>query len=140
MPASAPIDLLTAVGISADGAGVEQSGLGRYAGVYLLLDCTGAPSGGTPTLDVYVQASVDGVRWQDVAAYRFTAIATRYVQLSQIAAGGTASRAPSDGALTNDTVVQGPFGDRLRVKYKFAQGGSTGAFALSVKGVPLAGV
>lgn len=139
MPAAAPVALLDATAISASGAGAARDGFARYAGLYVLLDCSAAPAGGSPTLDVYLQASADGVTWQDVAAYRFTAAAKRYVQLSQVAAGGTASRAPSDGALTNDTAVQGPFGDRLRVKYTFALGGGAGTFTLAAIAVPVAG-
>lgn len=141
MPAAEPIALLpTTSGIAASAAGDAVSGFSRYAGVAILLNCTAAPTGGSPTLDVYLQHSPDGgATWQDVAAYRFTAAAKRHLSISQVAAGGTATRAPSDGALTNDNVVQGPFGDRLRVKYTFALGGGTGTFTLAASAVPVAG-
>lgn len=135
-----PLTLLdTTSGIGADGEGSSVAGLGRYAGLSIELNASAVPSGGTPALAVYLQTTFDGTTWQDIASYAFAGtIAKRYLNISTVAAGGTATRAPSDGALTNDTVVQGPFGDRLRVKYKFTAGGSSGTYTLGVKVWPLA--
>jgi hypothetical protein len=134
------MSLLTATTISANGAGDVVAGLARYAGLDVQLTASAAPTGGSPTLDVYLQKTLDGgTTWQDIAAYRFTAAAKRFLRISQIAAGPTATVAPADGSLTNDTVAQGPFGDQLRVKYVFALGGGTGTFTLAVTAFPIAG-
>lgn len=136
------VELLPSTVISASGAGSAVDGLHRYKGVIGVLKVTGVPSGGAPTLNVYVQASPDGgTIWQDVASFQFTtAAAIRTFQLSQVASPGTATLAASDGALTTNTSVQGPFGDRVRAKYVFAAGGSTGTYTLSASMVPVGGV
>jgi hypothetical protein len=142
MPASAPITLLSATGIAASSAGAAVAGFSRYAGVLLGLNLTAKTTGGAGTLDVYVQATPDGgTTWQDVAAFRFTTtLGWRYVGLSQVAAGPTTTQAASDGALTSDAVVPGPFGDQLRVKYVMALNGDTGTFGLTATATPVAGV
>lgn len=133
--------LLDSTDISANGNGTARTGFSRYKGLYGLINVTAVPTGGAPTLDVYVQATPDGgATWQDVAHFQFTTSAVaRLFQLSQIAAGGTTTIAPSDAALAGDSVVQGPFGDQLRVKYKFAAGGSSGSYTLAVTGVLVGG-
>jgi hypothetical protein len=81
-------------------------------------------SGGT-TCKVYVQTSLDqGDTWFDVYCAAFTtSSATKVVNLSGLTAKTTAAT-PGDGALTDDTAVDGVFGDRFRVKVT-----STGTYA-----------
>lgn len=136
-----PIAVLpTTASIGASGTGNSVSGFSRYAGLAVEINASVLPSGGTPTLSVYLQTTFDGTNWQDIASYQITGTTAlrRYLNISALAAGGTATRASSDAALTNDTVVQGPFGDRLRVKYVFSAGGSSGTYTLSVKAWPIA--
>jgi hypothetical protein len=135
------VTLLDLTTVSASGAGVAVDGLHRYQGVLGMLNVSAVPSGGAPTLDVYVQASPDGgTTWRDIAAFQFTtATAKKLFPISQLATGGTSILSTSDGALTSGTMVQGPFGDRLRVKYVFAAGGSTGTYTLSATMVPVGG-
>jgi hypothetical protein len=81
-------------------------------------------SGGA-TIKVYVQTSLDqGTTPIDIACLTFaTASGVKLVNLSGLTPKTTAV-APSDGALTDDTCLDGTLGDRLRVKVV-----STGIYA-----------
>jgi hypothetical protein len=81
-------------------------------------------SGGT-TCKVYVQTTLDqGDTWIDVACAAFTtSSATKVLNLSGLTAKTTAAT-PGDGALADDTAVDGIIGDRWRVKVT-----STGTYA-----------
>lgn len=135
------VQLLPTTVIGANGAGNGVDGLHRYDGVFGLLNVTAVPAGGAPTLNCYVQASPDGgTTWRDVASFQFAGVAAvRMFQLNQSANPALTTMAASDGALASDTTVQGPFGDRLRVKYVFAAGGSAGTYTLSASVVPFGG-
>jgi hypothetical protein len=125
--------LLPTTTINTNGTGTPVTGLGRLSEALILLDCSGVPTGGTPTLDIYVQTTCDqGGNWRDFAHTQVTnAVVKRYVQLSGKTAGATALLAANDGSLTGETVVQGPWGDQLRLKWVFAAGGSTGTYTLT---------
>lgn len=73
-------------------------------------------SSGT-TCKVYVQTSLDqGTTWCDVCCVALTtASATKIVNLSGLTPKTTAAT-PGDGALADDTCVDGILGDRWRVK------------------------
>jgi len=73
-------------------------------------------SGGT-SCKAYLQTSFDqGQVWVDIVCAAFaTASATKIFNLSALTSKATAV-APTDGALPDDTVVDGLLGDRLRVK------------------------
>jgi hypothetical protein len=104
----------------------------HYRSFLLQLACSAVPAGGAPTLDVYLQTSVDnGTTWQDIAHTQFTGAATRFFQISGQVTGSTAPVAASDGALSGETVRQGPFGTSLRIKYTAALGGGTGTWTLT---------
>ena len=95
---------------------------------------TSAVPGGTPTADVYLQTSVDGgTTWRDVAhaAQITTSTGSTFFQVSGKSAGGTAFLAASDAALAANTVVQGPFGELLRVKV--VVGGTLSSASYSIK-------
>ena len=82
-------------------------------------------SGGT-NLKVWLQTSFDdGATWRDIANHAFLLAALNKVSTINLS---VAMAAPaivvSDGALADDTIVQGLLGDRLRVKYT-----STGTYA-----------
>jgi hypothetical protein len=74
-------------------------------------------SGGT-TAKAWLQTSFDnGTTWVDVASHAFAlASATKVSALSSAIAPASQAFAPSDGALADNTVVNGVIGDRLRVK------------------------
>lgn len=73
-------------------------------------------SGGT-SAKVYVQTTLDdGLTWVDVASFAFTTTsATKIINLSGLTPKTTAVT-PSDGALSDDTCVDGVLGNALRVK------------------------
>ena len=127
------IPILPATTVSASGTSSVVEDLHRYKAFYGVFNVSAVPSGGSPTLSVYLQTSPDGgTTWQDVASFQFTTSAVKKLfSIQTETAGSTSIIAASDGALTSNTVVQGPLGDRLRVKYVFAAGGSTGTYTLS---------
>lgn len=134
--------LATTTGINGNAAGAAvELGYG-YEDLFVQFDCSAVPTGGNPTLDVYLQTSADGgTTWRDIAHTQFTTSALkRFAQISGQTAGATSILAASDAALSGETVTQGAWGDRLRVKYVFAAGGSTGTYTLTVKAVPKGGV
>src|SRR5438105_7326362 len=97
----------------------------RNLGVLKVLSC---PTGGSgATLDVWFQYSADdGMTWQDYANVHVAqTTGTYFVPVSVVVAGPTSVPAISDGALAGNTIVQGPLGDKLRVKYSAAMGTST---------------
>ena len=135
MAVSNVIDLLAATAINSDAAATAVDGLLRYHSLYGLINCSAVPTGATNTLDVYIQTSPDGgTSWRDIAHTQFTTVVLkRYFSIAGLAAGSTSIIAASDGALAGETVVQGPWGDQLRVKYDFTVGDSSGTYTLAVK-------
>ncbi|HWX42118.1 MAG TPA: hypothetical protein VN345_13300 [Blastocatellia bacterium] len=131
------VALLLSTAINANGTGNSVLGLGQYKNLYAVLNLTAVPAGGAPTLDVYLQSSADaGTTWRDLAHTQFTTSAVvRFVAISGDSAGSTSIVAASDGQLAGETVVQGPWGDRLRIKYVFAAGGSSGSYQLAISGI-----
>ncbi len=105
-----------------DGAAYIENLEGMFAASLLLKFAYG--SGGT-SLKVYVQTSLDqGATWVDVACAAFlVASATKVLNLSGLTPKTTAAT-PSDGAMTDDTALDGVLGDRWRVKIT-----STGTYA-----------
>lgn len=106
----------------ADGAAYIEGLEGMLAAGLLIKFAYG--SGGT-SLKVYVQTSLDqGQTWVDVACAAFlVASATKVLNLSGLTPKTTAAT-PSDGAMTDDTALDGVLGDRWRVKIT-----STGTYA-----------
>jgi hypothetical protein len=98
----------------------------RQLGVLKVLS---SPTGGAnATLDVWFQYSADdGQTWQDYANVHVAQTTGTYlIPVSAITAGPTSVPNISDGALAANTIVQGPLGDKLRIKYSTAMGTSTG--------------
>ena len=73
-------------------------------------------TGGT-TAKCYIQTSLDsGTTWIDVACLAFTTTgATKLVNLSGLTPK-TSPATPTDGAMADDTCLDGLLGDRLRAK------------------------
>lgn len=79
-------------------------------------------SGGT-AVKVYLQTSLDGGNtWIDIACVVFNTASETWVRNFSSAPTGTVT--PTDGALADDTAIDGILGDRLRVKAV-----STGTYA-----------
>jgi hypothetical protein len=110
----------------------------EFTDLKVQLNVSAVPSGGAPTLDVYLQESLDqGTTWNDIAHTQFTgAAAVRYFQIAGKAAGSTSPITKGDAALAGETVRQGPFGDQLRFKWVFAAGGGTGPYTMAASTVP----
>lgn len=88
-------------------------------------------SGGT-SAKAYVQVTPDnGVTWIDIACFAFgTSSSTRVINLSGLTPK-TTPLTPSDGALADDTFVDGVLGSAMRVK--LATVGTYSNTVLSVK-------
>lgn len=127
-PETVSVAVLNAVGTSQ-----VIGDLAGYRDLFLMLNASLVPAGGSPTLDVYLQTSPDGgTTWQDIAHTQFTGTAAkRFLAISGAVSGGTAILAAKDAALTGETIVQGPWGDRLRLKYVFSPSTSAGPYALA---------
>ena len=94
----------------------DVSGQSEGDVVELLLQAKLAYGSGGTTIDCYVQTSVDGAVWVDIAEFSFaTANATK---LSKVISSATmaANYTPTDGTLTANTVKDGLIGDALRLK------------------------
>ena len=89
-------------------------------------------SGGT-SAKAYVQVTLDdGQTWIDIACFAFTnASATKVINLSGLTPK-TTPLTPSDGALADDTFVDGVLGSAMRVKLV-----TTGTYANTVLSVKL---
>ena len=81
----------------------------------------------------YAQTSFDqGQTWVDIACATFAQVsATKIVNLSALTPKTTAAT-PTDGALADDTALDGLLGDRLRVKVT-TEGTYSGNTSLSVR-------
>jgi hypothetical protein len=93
-----------------------------------VLKVTSAPSGGSPNLTVYFQSSSDdGETWNDFVCASVSSAGTTIIPVSTIAAGSTSPAVIKDGSLAANTVVQGPVGNWMRIKYS-STGGTSGFF------------
>lgn len=92
-------------------------------------------AGGGTTVKVYLQTSLDGgVTWIDVACHAFTTSTASKVSAVRASVALAAGVTPGDGALTDNTILDGLMGDRIRAKAVVA-GTYTGASSLTVAAV-----
>ena len=136
----------SAVAGEASGTSTAVDNLGWVKRLHAVLDVTAVPTGGTPTLDVYVQTQMGNGDWQDIAHFTQVVGSTTKEMLAWKGPGateaGTQAEAAAvtvdnfftneDAALAATTVRLLPLGDSLRVKWVFAAGGSTGDYTFSV--------
>jgi hypothetical protein len=89
-------------------------------------------SGGT-SAKAYVQVTLDdGLTWIDIVCFAFTTLsATKVINLSGLTPK-TTPLTPSDGALADDTFVDGVLGSAMRVKLV-----TTGTYSNTVLSVKL---
>jgi len=139
----------SAVAGEAGGTSTAVDNLGWVKGFNCHLDVTAAPSGGSPTLDVYLQTQLASGDWQDIAHFTQATDVTAEIvdwghsdgNFSGIGAEGAAVTydrffAEQNGALGATTIRLMNLGDSMRVKWVFAAGGSTGDFTFAVTTTP----
>lgn len=81
-------------------------------------------SGGT-AVKAWVQTSLDGgATWIDIACFALTTSSARRVSVLHLATAVAANVTPADGALADNTILDGVLGDVVRVKYT-----TTGTYA-----------
>lgn len=124
------MQLVPPTSINSNGTSTPLTGM-EIADLDFQLQVTQIPTGGAPTLDVYLQTSLDGgFFWSDIAHTQFTTVPTsRFGSIAddQMPASNNIMT-PSDGALVGEKVVPGLVGDQFRCKWVFAAGGSTGSY------------
>lgn len=108
----------TDVLLPSTGNPAKLQGLNKYTDLHIVADLIGATGG---TLDVYLQTSHDGLRWNDyahfaqlaagAAAITVTFAVTRRAQQTSITTIGK----DNTPALAANSVVGGEFGDQMRV-------------------------
>ena len=73
--------------------------------------------GGGTSCDVFVQTSVDnGSTWIDIIQFAFTTTTVTKISGVRPYIALAANVTPTDGALSDNTILDGLIGDRLRVK------------------------
>ena len=73
-------------------------------------------SGGT-SAKLYVQTSLDkGITWIDIACFALTTASARRASVVHLTTALAANVTPADGALADNTILNGLLGDRVRTK------------------------
>lgn len=73
-------------------------------------------SGGT-SAKLYVQTSLDkGLTWIDLACFALATATARRVSVVHLSTALAANTSPADGALADNTILNGVIGDRVRTK------------------------
>jgi hypothetical protein len=125
--------------VSSSGAGAAHAGCGGSLSLTVAVVVTAVPTGTSNSLDVFLQTSYDsGSTWFDMAHTTFTtSIGTKLIQLNRCEDVLRRENGPilppsqtSDGQLAGETVLPNSYGDRLRLKWAFAAGDSTGSYTL----------
>lgn len=130
----APLTITAAVGATGTTPVVFLAGM-----QYLSAEAIFVYGSGGTNATAYVQTSFDGgTTWVDVMAFQFTtATASKLSSVSAQIVPTAQAVAPSDGALTVNTALEGFLGDRVRLKYVTTgtyAGGTTLAVYALVKG------
>lgn len=104
---------------------------------YISLEAKFVRAGGGTTCKVWVQTSLDGGEtWFDIASFAFTTTSSNKLQAVRIdpATPLTPATVPASATLTDDTVLNGILGDRLRT-IMTTTGTYTGASSIEVHAV-----
>lgn len=131
---------------SGNGTSTALDNMGWVKSFVARLDVTAVPSGGTPTLNVYIQTQLPSGDWQDIAHFTEVAGSTTSQicdwgrgdgNISGIGAEGSAMTfdrffAAQDAALTAANIRVMTLGDSLRVKWVKVVGGSSGNYTFAV--------
>lgn len=101
---------------------------------YLVVEAIFLYGAGGTTAKGYIQTSIDRATWIDIMCFSFTTAAASKISAVVSTTALAAVVAPTDGTLTNDTILSGLLGSQLRLKY-VTTGTYTGATSLAVYGV-----
>jgi hypothetical protein len=99
-------------------SGEAQTAIDKLAGIKsATLQCEFAYGSGGTSAKVYVQVSLDqGLSWIDVACFAFTTSSSVKVVNLSARTPVTSAVTPSDGSLTDNTVIDGILGAVMRAK------------------------
>jgi len=124
---------LPATTIAAAVAAVGTTAITRLSGAkYLVAQAKFLYGAGGTNVNVYVQTSLDqGVTWVDIMNFLFTTAAATKISAVVATTALAAVIAPSDGALTSNTILSGLLGERFRIKW-VTTGTYSGATSLQV--------
>jgi hypothetical protein len=125
---------LQAVDLTAMGAGTFTSDEVSipYGADLVACQAVFTRAGGGSTTDVYIQTSLDnGSTWIDIM--QFALVTTTVTKMSAVRSSiaMAANVTPTDGGLSDNTILDGLLGDRLRAKTVIA-GSYSGASSLSL--------
>jgi hypothetical protein len=93
---------------------------GYYVGKeakYLAVQANFARTSGGTSLKAYIQTSFDDDNWCDIMSFAFATTTARKVQAITLATALAANITPTDGTLTDNSILSGLLGHKIRVKY-----------------------
>lgn len=124
--------LLAQTTIGAAGTVTTTPIRGIGSAMYLLVLIKFLYGAGGTAVKAYIQTSLDGgTTWIDIMCFAFTTSAITKISKVSGEIALAANVTPGDGALTDNTILDGVIGDMLRVKY-VSTGTYTGATSLAV--------
>lgn len=113
-----------AVGAATTTNGVPSINLAGLTYLTVLAKFVYGSSGGT-AVKVYIQTSLDGgTTWIDIMSFTFATTTASKVSSISTGIALVAAGTPSDGSLSDNTILNGLLGDRIRAKVV-----STGTYA-----------
>jgi hypothetical protein len=125
---------LQTVDLTAQGAGTFTSDVVSIPRGVNVIACQAAftRAGGGTTTDVFIQTSLDnGSTWIDIMQFALTTTTVTKVSAVRPFIATSANITPTDGSLSDNTILDGLIGDRLRAKTVVA-GTYTGASSLTL--------
>ena len=88
-----------------------------YGADLVQVQSTFVRAGGGTTTDVFIQTSLDnGSTWIDIMQFALATTTATRVSAVRSSIALSANVTPTDGALTDNTILDGLIGDRLRAK------------------------
>jgi len=128
---------LQAVDLTAMGAGTYTSDEVSipYGATVLAVQAVFTRAGGGTTTDVFIQTSLDnGSTWIDIMQFALATTTVTKMSAVRSSIAMAANVTPTDGSLSDNTILDGLLGDRLRSKVVVV-GSYTGASALTLNAV-----
>jgi hypothetical protein len=84
---------------------------------YLAVQANFAREAGGTSLKAYVQTSFDDENWCDIMAFAFATTTVRKIQAVTLSTALAANITPTDATLTDNTILSGLLGQKIRIKY-----------------------